>query len=109
MLWGDSRTSEYCDLESGENVDGGAAVDLLGEVGFWVREADWDCGISERCSLEGEKADVEAVVILLGEVGTCGSIGIVFVGEARRVCFAFLLRYLGRTLSSQYDRHCCGV
>ena len=96
MVWGDWRTSEDRDLESGKNLEGGAAVDLLGEVGFWVREGDlcWDCGISERCSLKGEKADEGAVMILLGEVGTWGLIGIL-------VCFAFLLRYLGRKLSSQ--------
>ena len=78
-------------------------MDLLGEVGFWVREADscWDRGTSERCSLKGEKADAGTVMVSLGEVGTWGLIGIVFVGEARLVCFAFLLRYLGRKLSSQ--------
>ena len=49
VLLGESRTSEDCDLESGENEEGGAAVDLLGEVGFWIREVVlcWDCGISE--------------------------------------------------------------
>ena len=48
-------------------------------------------------------------MVLLGEMGTCDLAGMVFIGEARLVCFAFLLRYLGRTLSSQYDCHCCGV
>ena len=105
------RISEDCDLKSGENVEGKAAADLLGKVRSWLlRTVFWgSAGINECFSLRGEIADRGPSTVDLGDTETWDRVGIVFSGEALLVCFAFLLRYLGRTLSSQYDCHCCAV
>ncbi len=98
-------------LGAGEGVDGRVAVDLLGEAGFWdLKIVFWaSSDISVWSSLEGEKADAGAATGLLGEIGIWILAEIVFSGDALLVCFAFLLRYLGLTLSSQYECHCCAV
>lgn len=94
-----------------EGVDGSAAVELLGKVEFWLLEPVpfEGLGMSECFLLKGEKGDVGAASVLFREVGTCVLAETVFSGDALLVCFAFLLRYLGRTLSSQYKRHCSAV
>lgn len=108
---GDSLMSEYPGLGAGEGVDGRAAVDLLGEAGFWNSDiVFWgSSGMSEWSSLKSEKADAGATTVLLGEIAIWDLGEILFLGDALLVCFAFLLRYLGLTLSSQYECHCCAV
>ncbi len=107
----DSVMSECPDLGAGEGVDGRVAVDLLGEAGFWNLEiVFWaSSGMSVWYSFKGEKGDAGAATFLLGEIGIWFLAEIVFSGDALLVCFAFLLRYLGLTLSSQYECHCCAV
>ena len=86
-------------------------MDLLGDFGSWDLETVfWGSpGMSWWSLLKGEKADGGVATVLLGEIAIWDLIGTIVSGDALLVSFAFLLRYLGRTLSSQYDCHCCAV
>ena len=84
--------------------DGAMTKELLGDVEFGNLDKSvfsGDSGMSEWSLLTGEKA----AAVFFGEIGMWDLTGMVFSGDALWVRFAFLLRYLGRTLSSQYKCH----
>ena len=83
-------------------------MDLLGDMGFCDLESVFwgSSGMSEWSLFTGEKADEGFATVLLGELAMWDLTGTVFPGDALLVCFAFLLRYLGRTLTSQKICHC---
>lgn len=64
--------------------------------------------MGEEAVLKGENVDGGATVFM-GEMGIWILAGIVSSADIFLFCFAILRRYLGRTLSSQYECHCCAV
>lgn len=87
-------------------------TDLLGETGLDTPNEivfSGDSGMSESPLLKDEIVDGGAATVLFGGIRIWDLAEIVFSGDALLVCFAFLLRYLGRTCSSQYKCHCFAV
>ena len=98
-------------LEAGDRADGIVAADLVGEALFWILGLIcWESsGMGEWTVLEGEDLDGGAATFFIGEMGIWVLADIVSLADTFVFCFAIRLRYLGRTLSSQYECHCCAV